>query len=158
MKKKLCCLIAMLMLCSGCSSMGSIDHDNLDMDKVFTQINENIERGEWSLGYLQDDDMDEETLLETYGLSAADVEEYRVRPAVIPASCGEVAIFHLKDEDSLKVEEAVRKRIEGLVEDMNALEAQKKILNAYQTMKVGRYFLFAAGIDAQKVIQYISSL
>lgn len=155
--KKLYLLICMC-LCVGCSKSGSMQNDNLNLENAFQDIQAEILENDWKIGTLNEDAIDEEQLLQEYGISNEDVEEFMVKQAILPASCGEIAIFHVKGTDTSRVENAISNRIASLQEEMELLPMQRQCIEQHQTMKIGNYMILVVGVDAQNVIQYISSL
>lgn len=151
-------MIGCICLCFGCSRNGSMKHDDLQLESAFENIQNKIEENGWRIGTLNEEPITDEQLLQDYGINAKDVEAYMVKQAVISATCGEIAIFHLKDENSSMLEEAVKQRIASLKLEMQLLPKQRASLEQYQIQQIGRYYVFVLGLDAQSVIQYISSL
>lgn len=151
-------MIICLFVCVGCSQRGSIEKNTLNLEIAFEDIQKEIKEQGWNIGTLNETFINDEKLLQDYGIQASDVENYMVKQAVIRADCGEIAIFHLKDEDSSKIEAAVKQRVATLKSEMNLLPVQLTCLEQYQVQQIGRYYVFVLGDDAQNVIQYISSL
>lgn len=156
--KRICVILCMCM-CLGCSRQGSMAQDNLNLERAFESIQEEIEDNAWHIGELNNIALSEEEILEAYGLTKGVVEEAMVRQAIIPASCGEIAIFHMLEEaDASTIEAAVQHRLDTLSQTMELLPVQRKCLAQAQVEQIGRYYIFVLGVDAQNVIQYISSL
>lgn len=158
MKYKFFLILCTIFMCTGCSRMGSCERDNLNLENVLEEISDKINQGEWNIGLLQDDWLREEEVRDLYNLSLDDVEEVMVKQAIIPASCGEIAIFHLKDEDMSKVTPAIDARMEQMKEEFSALPLQIAVVEQYQIAQNNNYVMFVIGEDAQKVIEYFNSL
>lgn len=149
------CLV--IFLCTGCTSRGTIEKETLD-ERTMDQIEDKIADENWKIGKLQQHLMSEEEIASAYGIAQGDIVEAFIKQAIIPASCGEIAIFHIKDGNTSIIEQGIEKRVQDLLAEMGSLVIQQKIVEQYATMQVGAYYIFVTGEDAQEVIQYISSL
>lgn len=157
MRKFVCVLCITVMLCTGCSSMGSMKHNNLDMEKAFKKITEGVEEEGWHIGVLNDTLVDDETLQKTYGLSKEQVLEYGIKQAIIPADVGEIAFFKVQEDQEQVVLDAITRRVEQMREEVTGLTSQEKILDAYSIGKYDSYIVFVVGLDSSSVLQFISS-
>lgn len=155
--KKLLCLLALGLCCSGCTSLGSFEESNLNLDQVSKQIDAHIEGGDWQMSVLLDD-MDDDQVSEVYGIDASSVEESLVRRALLPITCDEIAIFHVKEGQMEQVKSALQSYVEQRIEEAQLLQTQIDILKQAQIIEKGDYVVFVCGAQATNVLQYISSL
>lgn len=158
MKYKVTILLCILFISSGCTRMGSCKNGDLNLEKVFEEINIKINAGEWQIGQLQDDRIDREEVRFLYNLEMDEVEDAFVKQAVIPASCGEIAIIQVEDENRADMEQSIHFRVENMKNEFTILPYQKEIVENYQTAQNNEYFIFVVGEDASKVIAYFNSL
>lgn len=154
--KRLVLFLFCLCIC-GCGSMGSMETDDLDLAKVNEQMDTFIAEGSWQMGILQDN-VNNETLWEEYGISDAMVSEFLVRQPLVEATCDEIMIFHVREGQMELVEEQIRQRQNRKLQSLDRLPYQKTMLTQMQIMKKGNYLIAACGTDSTNVIQYISSL
>ena len=157
MKKTVCILVFVLMLCGGCTSIGSIEDETLDLAEVFNKVEKEIEQKEWRIGTLNEEAIDDAMLKTMYNLTSSDVKEYMVKQAIIPAEVGEIAIFHVSEGQIDIVKDAIQKRIDDMKQEVVGFSAQEDVIKNYQLEEVGTYLVFVVGSDAPSVVQYISS-
>lgn len=155
--KKFLCLLALGLCCSGCTSLGSFEQSDLNLDQVSKQIDAHIEDGEWQMSVLLDD-LEDGQVSEIYGIDSSFVEESLVRRALLPITCDEIAIFHVKEGQMEEVKTALQKYVEQRIEEAQLLQDQIAILKQAQIIEKGAYVVFVCGAQATNVLQYISSL
>lgn len=157
MKKVVCICVIMLMLCTGCSSTGSMEKDDLDLSVAVNKTITKIQKEEWKFASCNQENIGLDTLQEEYGINENQVQEYYVVQAVIPIEVGEIAIFHLIDGQKQFVLDGINKRVETLKQQSEGFSQQVDVIKDYQIGEFGNYLVFVVGVDALSVLQYISS-
>lgn len=156
MKKIICMMITFLLV--GCSSNGSFDSGIKDFQPLIQYVNTQVENGDWDFGLLQEESLSQESIAEDYQLDVTRIEEAFVYPAISMAQISEIAFFLVEEAVQSIVEEAIAYRKQQLHEQWDTyIEDAKEIIDNACEGRIGKYYYFIVGIDAEKMVNYISN-
>lgn len=157
MLRKICSLLLLALLCVGCTNSGSFEEGTMNLTKLYDDVVSEIEDEHLNMGILPETSLGASSLEVSYGIKSVDIQDFVVYQSIIPADCGEIAMFHVKEDKKKIVEDGINQRIAQMKNEHALLPDQIAIIEGYQMTQLGEYIIFVSGVDAQKVIQYISS-
>lgn len=151
-------MLSMLLVC-GCSQQkGNFHQGNLDMERIFIEINKQISTKTIDMAFLNDKALSKQEVEDKYTLDMTKIETCMVKQSFIPTQVSEIALFKVAEKDEQVVKDAIQHRLATLettwgryqkdVDDMQA--------NAKQG-RIGRYYYFVLGEDSEKVVNYMKS-
>lgn len=155
-------MVSVLLVCflMGCKAdVGTFAKGDKDLSSVFADINEQIDKGTFSMALLQDTPFTKKQVEEAYQLDMTKIEDCMVKQAVIQAQGSEIAFFKVDAANEALVKKGITYRIKMWKQEWGSYmsEADRLVKQAKQG-RIGQYYYFVLGSDSEKMVNYIQKM
>lgn len=159
MKKGLLIGILLCLLCGCRENNGTFAQGDKNLSSVFSDINEQIADGAFSIALLKDNALSDREVETLYHLDMTKIDGCMVKTAAVQAQLGEIALFKVKKENEGEVKKAIKSRKEALKKQWGAYvpEAADLLYQAKEG-RIGQYYYFVLGSDSEKVVNYMQKM
>ncbi|MCR0262584.1 DUF4358 domain-containing protein [[Clostridium] innocuum] len=158
--KKLIMIGLLLCLMSGCGKdYGTFEQGDKELSRVFSDINEQIDKGSFSIPLLNDRALSDREVETLYHLDMTKIADCMVKTAAIQAQLGEIAIFKVEKKNESYVKKAIESRKEALKKQWGSyVEEADSLLYQAKEGRIGQYYYFVLGSDSEKVVNYMQKI
>lgn len=151
-------ILIICFLLVGCSTNGSFEKGIKDFTPIIQYVNQQITKQEWELGLFQENSLTTEKIKQLYALDDAIASQAIVFPSISTAQISEIAFFLIDETMQEKVKNAIIFRKQQLHEQWDThIEGAKALIDQAKEGRVGQYYYFIIGIDAENMVNYISN-
>lgn len=149
-KRLFALILSSVMVLSLLTACGKKEAKEVDIPALWTSIEESLQEGEHLPALMP---LDDETLLNVYGIDAADLEVYVARMPMMMVHATEFFLAKVKDGKLDTVKEALVARQAALDEQWSwYLPEQYELVKNYQLITNGNYILFCVCEEADSVV------
>ena len=145
-------------LLGGCSTNGSFENGINDFTQIIKYVNQQIEKQEWKFGSFQENSLTTEKIKQLYALDDTIASKTVVYLSISSAQINEIAFFLIDDTMQETVKNAIIFRKQQLHEQWDThIDGAKELIDQAKEGRIGQYYYFIIGIDAENMVNYISN-